>query len=360
MVTDDAYAADLESLGVSPAAQTLFRNYNFGLHEGIDAQLLSDVAAYTQEHVGGERDMGALFREKLLLYRYRSFHGGDAPYNLLVGLAYAANIIAIVMFFRQRNFLGLGVQLLLILLVRTALWMFILMRGRDPERITHPLYLAEVCLLAGMFLRRIVCRAIPGSKTASFAAGAVPAQEADSERCGALAARKLVYCAAAVLCLLSVAGVIKAVPAVWADQARRQEVNADWEAVDTYCRERQGTFFFEDVYSTVAFSGKLLECRDNTLANYDIAGGWMCKSPLYRKKLAVFGIEEAADALLSGNAYFIMSDEERKQRGVEWLAAFYADQGVKVEIVESDRIGENYGVYRIHASGENEGAGYVP
>ena len=357
VVTDDAYAADLESLGVSPAAQTLLRNYNFGLHEGIDAQLLANVAAYAQEHVGKERDMGILFREKLLLYRYRSFHGGDAPYNLLVGLAYAANIIAIVMLCRRRDFLGAGVQLLLIMLVRTALWMFLLMRGRDPERITHPLYLAEFCLLVGMFLRRVVCRAIPVSETASFAAGAAPAK---AERGGALATRKLMYGVAAVLSLLSAAGMMKTVPAVWADQARRQEVNADWEAVDTYCRERQGTFFFEDVYSTVAFSGKLLECRDNTLANYDIAGGWMCKSPLYRKKLAVFGIEEAADALLSGNAYFMMSDEERKQRGVEWLTAFYADQGVKVEIVESDRIGENYGVYRIHASGENDAAGYVP
>lgn len=351
VVMDDTYAPDLERIGVSDGAKLLLRNYNFGLDEAIDAQMLSDVAACAKERVGGARDWGEIFKDKLLLYRYRSFHGGDAPYNLLVWFGYALNIIAPVILMYGKDGKSYGktgcVQLILLLLVRSVLWMFLLMRGRDPERITHPLYLAEFCLLVGMFLRRVVCRV-------------APAKAADSERDGALAARKLVYGAAAVLSLLSVAGMMKAVPAVWADQARRQEVNADWEAVDTYCRERQGTFLFEDVYSTVAFSGKLLECRDNTLANYDIAGGWMCKSPLYRKKLAVFGIEEAADALLYGNAYFIMSDEERKQRGVEWLTAFYADQGVKAEIVESDRIGENYGVYRIYASGENDGAGYVP
>lgn len=47
----------------------------------------------------------------------------------------------------------------------------------------------------------------------------------------------------------------------------------------------------------MAFSGKLLESRENILANYDIAGGWMCKSPLYQEKLAAFDIDVASEAL---------------------------------------------------------------
>ena len=38
----------------------------------------------------------------------------------------------------------------LLFLVRTMLWMFILMRERAPERITHSLYLMELCILAAM------------------------------------------------------------------------------------------------------------------------------------------------------------------------------------------------------------------
>lgn len=366
VVTEDAYEAELENLGVSPAAQMLLRNYNFGLDEGIDAQLLSDVAAYAKDCVGGARDWGKIFREKFLLYRYRSFHGGDAPYNLLVWLGYAANIIAVVIlltgssreshgdgvsgniFLRRRNLLRAGVQLALLFLMRSAIWMFILMRGRDPERITHSLYLVEFCLLAGLFLRRLRCAGEVFAQSAPKAGGIAP-RVADSA-----AVLKLLIGAAAVFSVLSAWGLWKTVPAVHSDQERRQETNADWEAIDAYCRARQGVFFFEDVYSTVAFSGKLLERGNPVLANYDIAGGWMCKSPLYCQKLAVFGIEDAADALLTGKAYFIMSDDERELRGLDWLTDIYAEKGMDAEIAESDRISENYCVYRVRTAEEND------
>lgn len=343
VLPEKPFDTDLENLGVSVGAQILLKNYNFGLDEKIDAQMLSDVADYAKEHVGGARDWGAIFKEKLLLYRYRSFHGGDAPYNLLVILGYGANVISMILLLWRdaRKLLAAAVQLLLLVLVRSALWMFILMRGRDPERITHPLYLVEFCLLAGLFLWHI-WREVPVlGKTAP---GAVFSA---NRRGGFAAAQSLLCSAAAVLFLLSVWGLWKGLPAVQADQARRQEINREWEAIDAYCRAHSDTFYFEDVYSTVAFSGKLLECRGNTIANYDIVGGWMCKSPLYRKKLAAFGIEEAADALAEGKAAFIMSDEEVSLRGLTWFEVPYAEKGLTVYVEAYDRIGENYGVYQV-------------
>lgn len=343
VLPEEPFDTDLENLGVSVGAQILLKNYNFGLDEKIDAQMLSDVAVYAKEHVGGARDWGAIFKEKLLLYRYRSFHGGDAPYNLLVILGYGVNVISMILLLWRdvRKLLAAAVQLLLLALVRSALWMFILMRGRDPERITHPLYLVEFCLLAGLFLWHI-WREIPVSgKTAP---GAVFSA---NRRGGFAAAQSLLCSVAAVLFLLSVRGLWKGLPAVQADQAGRQEINREWEAIDAYCRAHSDTFYFEDVYSTVAFSGKLLECRENTIANYDIAGGWMCKSPLYRKKLAAFGIVEAADALAEGKAAFIMSDEEVSLRGLTWFEVPYAEKELAVYVEAYDRIGENYGVYQV-------------
>ncbi len=324
VLQEEGFDEELEKLGISFGAQILLDNYNFGLDGRIDGQMLSDLAAHAKEHVGGARDWGAVFREKLLLYRYRSFHGGDAPYNLLVIFGYGINIIAMAVFLRRdlQSLFAAGVQLFLVLSVRSALWMFVLLRGRDPERITHPLYLVEFILLSGMFLRHL-----------------------RHQRC--VGARNLLSGAAAVLLLLSVWGLWKGIPVVRADQARRQEVNRDWEAIDAYCRAHPDTFYFEDVYSTVAFSGKLLVRGDHALANYDIAGGWMCNSPLYQKKLAAFGIDDAADALASGQADFIMSDEEVSLRGLAWLEVPYAENGMAVCVEEYDRIGENYGVYQV-------------
>lgn len=353
VVVDDAYGEDLETLGVSSGKQTLLYNYNFGLDEEIDTPLLEKVAAYAVEEVGGARDWGAVFREKLLLYRYRTFHADDAPYNLLVLLGYAANIIACVILLLGRlrhsglsacgkagmlsenegarrafgSFLLRMAQLILFACMRTAIWMFILLRGRDPERITHSLYLLEFTVLAALLFRLRT---------------KLPFLEGGRGR-----AETFLRGAAVLFLLLSAGRIAVAVPSVSADQSRREQVNRDWYAIDSYCRARPENFYFEDVYSTVGFSGKLLEKRDNTLANYDIAGGWMCKSPLYRKKLAQYGIDETDGALLEGKAYFIMSDAELKDRGIFWLQDYYTEKGTDVEIQEYDRINENYGVYRV-------------
>lgn len=347
VVTEQDFDADLEGLGISSGAQILLDNYNFGLDERIDAQMLSKAAAYAKEHVGGERDWGAVFKEKLMLYRYRSFHGGDMPYNLLAILGYGMNIIAIVILSRRdaRRLAAAGAQLFLIFMVRSALWMFVLMRGRDPERITHPLYLTEFCLLAGLFLVQL--------RRGMDIAGNAQEVPDTARHHGFAAVRYLLLGASAALVLISVGGLRKIFPEVRADQTRRQEINRDWKAIDAYCRAHPNTFYFEDVYSTVAFSGKLLECRSNAIANYDIAGGWMCKSPLYRKKLAAFGIEKASDALTEGKAGFIMSNDEAGLRGLFWLEVLYAENGVDVHVGEYDRIGENYGVYRIVPVSDN-------
>lgn len=356
VLAGQSFDTDLEEQGVSYGAQILLENYNFGLDEQIDAQLLRDVAVYAKEHVGGERDWGTVFKEKLRLYRYRSFHGGDMPYNLLVFLGYGINIIAIVILMWKdvRNLLAAAVHLFLILVVRSGLWMFVLMRGRDPERITHPLYLVEFCLLAGVFLQCLqrgmyFVGNMPEKvdSPAPFAVSLTKPSVSGTRSIGFKTAQSILPIAGVALFFLCLWGLWKGFPAVRVDQARRQEINRDWEAIDAYCRAHPDTFYFEDVYSTVAFSGKLLERRDNAAANYDIAGGWMCKSPLYQKKLAAFGIENAADALAEGKAGFIMSDEEISLRGLVWLEVPYAEQGLDVYIEEYGRINENYGVYQV-------------
>lgn len=330
VVTQDVYGDALLELGVSPAQQTLLRNYNFGLDEEIDTEMLEKVADYAVESVGGQRDWGAIFKNRLFFYVYRTLHRDDAPYNLMVIFGYVANIIAIIVLYRETREEysdGLGrrrlvwrlAQLVLLALMRSGLWMFILLRGRDPERITHSLYLVEFVLLVAMLLR-------------------LPKVE-----------WRVPYCiVASVFALFATVSLMGSLTAVSLDQSRREENLRDWEAIDKYCAEHNDNFYFEDVYSTVAFSGELFASGSGTCANYDIAGGWMCKSPLYREKLGRFGMESARDALAGdGRVYFIMSDAEKNERGLDWLEAFYAESGREVEILESDRIGENYRVYQL-------------
>ncbi len=353
VVTQDEFAAGLESVGVTSVQQTLLRNYNFGLDDGIDTSMLDTIADYAVDTVGASRDWGAVVREKCRMYVYRLFHAGDAPYNIVVLWAYAAVLAAGFCVshgkakadgmktggtkaddtktgnakvggtekesvLRRYAFVW---QTMLLAVTRTAIWMFILLRGRDPERITHSLYLIEFALLAAILVRLIhSCRI-----------------------------RNYVMHGMSVLFLLIVAGnLMTSIQEVQCDQRYRETVNQDFLEIDAYCREHKENFYFEDVYSTVAFSQKMFANVNNTYANYDILGGWMCKSPLYQEKLVRYGTESAADALLNqDNVYFIMSNAEAADRGLDWMIDYYADRGVAVSVQKSDTINENYAVYEI-------------
>lgn len=331
VVTEDAYREDLSALGVSGAQQTLLYNYNFGLDDGIDTQMLERIAEYAKVSVGGKRDFGALLRKSLQSYIYRTFHGGDAPYNLLVIWGYAAVFLAGFLSIRtdsregrKRGYGGLAFlwQLLLLAVMRSAVWMFILIRGRDPERITHSLYLVEFVLLAAMFIRYL---------------------PAVRHRKG------LLHFMVILVTVMMAVRIVPGIERVAADQKVRAQVNQDWYAIDEYCRERGDNFYFEDVYSTVSFSQKMFAGDANTYANYDILGGWMSKSPLYREKLARYDVKGADTALLEkDNVRLIISDREVLEQGLDWITSYYASKGIAVSVQESDRVNENYGVYQIN------------
>jgi len=154
--------------------------------------------------------------------------------------------------------------------------------------------------------------------------------------------------AAVFFVLLLINGVVAGVPALQAEQRRRAQVNENWYAIDAYCKEHRENFYFEDAYSTVAFSRLIFDGTGCDYANYDILGGWMCGSPLYREKIGQYGIESVKWALLEqGQVYLIVSDQEVQEQGWEWIENFYAAQEIRVKIDKVDKIGENYGVYRV-------------
>lgn len=346
LVTREEYREALNELGVTAAQQTLLRNYNFGLDDAIDTRMLTDMADYASRVLGGARDWAAIAHEQISFYIYRTFHGQDAPYNIIVLWAYAAVAAAGIVtcsrdrmnharetvceqgtergVMRRYAFLW---QLVLLAAARSVVWLFILMRGRDPVRITHPLYLVEFVLLLGLFVRMLcACKADAG-KNGILRAGAI---------------------FLVLLTGIMAGSLTDSVSKVREDQNYRKQVNADWHAIDVYCREHPQNFYFEDVYSTVAFSQKIFGNADSGYANYDILGGWICKSPLYREKLRRFDIVSAGESLIGkDNVYLIISDTEASEIGTGWIVEYYDSQGARVTVEETDRIGAHYLVYQI-------------
>lgn len=327
ILTSGEHGEYLRSIGLNDAQQELLSNYNFGLDEGINAELLSEIAIYAS----ADTDYFKNIPKQVRYYIYRTLHSEDVPYNrLVIALYFCVALVGIYAVFTGAGrwaFLG---QLLLTGMVRTALWMFILIRGRYPERITHSLYIAEAALLFGLLCMQFV-------KLDWLRFG-----KADEKQPGT--GRKAVLVIFALFGFLCLYHVPHSVRKVMADEESRELSHMNCMKIAQYCRAHPDNFYFKDVYSTVGYSQKIFQDVDNSLANHDIMGGWLCKSPLYDEKLEKFGIMTMENGLLcQDNVYFITA----KDSDTGWLSAYYAGKGLAVSIEEVDSIEETYIVYRV-------------
>ncbi len=332
ILTSGEHKEYLSSIGLNDAQQELLDNYNFGLSEDIDEEIMGQIAEYAAECSDGEMisekeaQAGLIYRilHQGKYYIYRLLHTEDAPYNIMVIAGYICLfILGIVNAFNdttpKRRFSFIW-ELALLGAVRTVLWMYILMQGRYPERITHSLYLAELMVLMGILCMRLL----------------------HDER------QTRISAVLALLGLICVCCLPQSFNAVLSDMKAREEANRGEQAIAAYCKAHPDNFYFEDVYSTVGFSQKIFKNVDNSIANYDIMGGWMCKSPLYREKLKQFGIMTMEEGLLYEPFVYFIIDIEERGGDTDWLKAYYAQKGITVSVEQEDLIDERYIVYKVN------------
>lgn len=323
-----------ESVGLEAAQQQLLVNYNFGLEEKIDTALMEQVSGYAKEQ--SQQDKKAQLSKSLWNYRYRLLHNTaepalqglqDMPYNMVVFCFYVLVLFAAL---SEKKYRVLW-QLLLLFAGRSAIWFFILFRDRDPVRITHPLYLMELAVLAvllGWYL---------GGKTPW------PVRRIK----GMAAALALCVCINVFFLLQSGGGGgFWREAAVTAEEAgRREQVNTVYQSMLEECRKHPEQFYFADVYSTVDFSEKMFAGADNTPVNYDLLGGWCSKSPLQREKLAYFGLPAIREALLLPQVR--LYQETGSDTG--WLTRYYESRGIAVSVTREKTLCDAMDVYRVTA-----------
>lgn len=321
-------------IGISESERILFDNYNFGLNDEVDEKMMGEIALYAGQLRSESTPFWENLVDKLKAYRYRFLHGfgapgSDYPWNYLVIFGY----LAVLLMSFPKRFWGAIWKLALLFFVRSGLWMYILLGERDPVRITHSLYLMEFCILAAMAFEQ-------WEETARFM--------------GKTGKKKI-----SGILVLAVFGVyvLTVLPAsarsVAVEQARREEVNAPYQELYTYLsgEERKGNFYFIDVFSSVSYSEKMFENVDNSMDNYDIMGGWACKSPLWKKKLAAFGIESMEQALKDREDVFFV---RKVSEDMDWLEEYYQGHGTPVETSLVETIAGEFEIYAVHGLADQE------
>ncbi len=312
-----------ESIGLTEKERILLDNYNFGIDEEIDEKMMGKIAAYAGELRSERTDLAENMAEKLRAYLYRSLRpkgvpGSDYPWNYLIILGYLM-VLFTALIQKDRRVLW---KLPLLFFVRSALWMYILWGERDPVRITHSLYLMEAAILAAMAFAQ--WKQMESSKGKD------------------------------ILGLLFVAGmfcfVLTTFPAsfsyVQEQQIQREEANAPYQELYEWMSKEENAenFYFIDVYSSVSYSEKMFENVDNSLDNYDIIGGWACKSPLWKKKLAAFGIVDVEQALREREDVFFV---RKISEDMGWLGAYYEEHKAPVKTRLIETIAGEFEIYAV-------------
>lgn len=319
-----------EDIGLSYSEVNLLLNYNFGLSEKIDEDVIGEIAAYAGQIRGENLSFRERFDENLRTYYFYMTNGGEHghyPYNSLILLGYAA-LLGLGNFY---NRLGRIASMFLLLGgVRSGLWLFILMGDRYPPRISHSLYFVEMGILLAMFLTEVVKKVDTINRKKPLS---------DSIY------KSFPPIIAAVAVVIALGNIPLMLDTTDKEFSSRETVNQTWLAMQEYSRAHPDNFYFIDVYSSVPYSEKLFGKPHPRPANYDIMGGWAVKSPLHRKKMDNLirpGISMFA-ALLEDNVYFIND----LRFDPAWLPAYYAEQGQAVNLERVDLIADNLNIYKL-------------
>ncbi len=332
------------SIGLSRESYTLLENYNFALDDSIDSWLLDSISDYRKERAREGEDLNYTLgfvsknsmREAFWLYRQQLLSlAGDARDTFFAtdaledykgegrvavcccACAGAYLIYILLCFLPQTGIKRVAVLLKIaaLLVIRSSLWIYLYMVGRAIERVTMPLLMTELIVLAGFTL-------------VDFRQG-----EAWQDKVADTLKKAVCVAVCGLSVLFLTAAFIGGCRSVSAEYLARLNADGRWQALAQYCKGHADNYYVIDVYSSTSYNGtpyseKLFANVDNSYKNYDICGGWMAKSPLYRQKLARAGIKDIQTALKSGysKTYFVASAD----KDLSWISAYYGKRGASV------------------------------
>lgn len=320
------------SVGLSKESYALLENYNFALDDSIDTWLLNSIAKYQKEKLNNTFGFASRnsLKEALWLYKNRFFSNFPMT-DLAAGIAYITYVIATLLTAAKNGnnrtaFFVILPKIVMLLLIRSILWLYLYMVDRILGRVTVPLVMSEFACIAG-FMFNDVRRFYNLSSDSQ--------RDSDKIKLG-----KIVKIACLLAILILTASCAYEFAAVRREYNARESADKRWNALMEYCRTNKDKYYVIDVYSSTSYEGapyseKIFKDADNSYKNFDYCGGWLAKSPLARKKLADRGFRDMQGALLSRNGVFFLAAPDKD---MGWIEAYYAARGIKITCESIDEI----------------------
>jgi len=320
-----------EKYGVTYAQYLLVENYDISLESADWSEILSNIQKINIDYYGDYSIEAQIKRDVILtlrvgFYRARHMYADNFwPYGALVLLLYVCAFIGVIF---SKQWLRL-LPIFCLLLGRNFIWMYLLLKGRFPDRIYISICGLECILLAAM--------AINLFSTVKF----------KKERI-----RQIINIAIAISC--AAVGIVQGCIVI-STNIQHSNTEKDYEKLYAYIAEHEESTYLLDVRTMLGDTGKLFD-TDTTQDNYFQLGGWISESPLMYERIHQLVEEnnlyetlgksnyDATDILLYGNnVYFVVSEE----RGTEWMNDYLASRNSESSLMIVDIVAGDNETYLI-------------
>lgn len=327
--------------GYAPEEIEIYREYNVLLNEALTAEDYRKIASYGRLRPEGQRTWFQKFKEGFWLYRHRTLgKTEDYPYNVV---NFALYIMAALVMIGNRDKKGF-LMIVLLGVVRSCLWIYLLAAGRYPERIIISLYLIELLVLPAMITDS-------WKHINSGSMGKIPNRNSEhpvsiEKRIGSIVNRMGIALAGVFFIILSLESAYQVLPRTLEKKAQQLEINKEEDRLFDLMKSHPENLYLLDVYAVVNHTEYAIRDYDGSYENYLLLGGWMAGSPLVTEKLTGWGYESAFDALERGeNVYLVLKEDVGMD--IKELEDFYFWRTGKVAVFQQvEAVGGSFHVYR--------------
>lgn len=313
-----------ESVGIGKEEYIILDQYALVLEDKADTELLQAASKVYTDKLNEERNIKEYLQFCLTEYYYHTRYT-DKPYNYILIGAYL--LTAALMIWGRR-----WIQMLLLCCMaagRSIIWLFLIWRGRFPERVYVSLYFLEIMVLAGM-----LCAVLTEKSRRNGSVETEKKQEDNEKKWKSAAMVGMCGLAAVLLIGAGFVQMNETLEKVIAQEETQQE----WDVLTEYCAGREDCFYLLDVMSTVSYADRVWETASGKV-NYLLAGGWMSRTPLLRERLAAMGAMDGGELLVKGEAedtrIFYVA---KPNRDMSWLSEYLSSRFGEVIVEKTDSI----------------------
>lgn len=300
-------------LGISQEERNIINDYNLMFADDIDS---NDLAQLAELHVRNSA-------QEILFTVLEKNMNGNIPLTRIIWMFYFADLILIFMISQNCKYkIKVLIELFSIKMVSIFLWIYVVGKGRFPDRIMVSLFFLECICVIGHLLMHRKDFTIKIKMITMF----------------------LLCIGMITIYVLSGGG--SYVSSVKTNILYRLEYSTAFNELQKYIEQHKVNFYYIDIdVLNGGFTKKVFE-KDVDAFNQAFMGGWLVRSPWYEKKFDNYGLEGSVKDLENENVYLVFKGKNSLAK--RNLESFLHEKNFSKTFVTEDVIETKQGtVYEI-------------